>query len=63
MSWRARAEVRNKASSYLMIFIRGMLAKGKIQWNDYQDGQRGLPFARKTSSVSLIAYMHARKIP
>ena len=45
-----------------MIFMRGMGGKGKIQRNNYQYGQRALSFADKTSSVSLIAYLHARKI-
>ena len=51
-----------KDTSHVTIFMRGMRAKGKIQRNNYQYGQRGLSFAGKTSSVSLIAYSHARKI-
>ena len=51
-----------KATSHLMIFMRWMHAKGKIQRNNYQHEQCGPSFAGKTSSVSLIAYMHARKI-
>ena len=40
----------------------GMRAKGNIQRKNYQYGQRGPPFAAKTSSVSSIAYLHARNI-
>ena len=43
-------------------FMRGMRDKGKIQRNNYQYGQRGPSFAGRTSSVSLIAYLHTRRI-
>ena len=46
----------------LTIFILGVREKGKMQGNNHQEEQRWPPFAVKTSSVSLIAYMHARKI-
>ena len=38
-----------------------MHAKGKIQRNNYTDGQRGRSFAGKTSLVPLIASTHAQK--
>ena len=50
-----------KATSHLAIFMRGMRAKGKIQSNNYQYGQRRPSFACKTLLVSLIAYMHTRE--
>ena len=49
----------SQTTSHLTIFIFGMRAKGKIQINNYQYGQRGQSFAGETSSVSLIAYLHA----
>ena len=39
-----------------------MRPKGKIQRNNCQYGQRRQSFVGKTSSVSLIAYLYARKI-
>ena len=36
-----------KATSQLTIFMRRMRAKGKIQRNNYQYGQRGLSFVGK----------------
>ena len=51
-----------KATSHLSIFLHEMCAKGKIQRNNYQDGQRGPSFAGKTLLVILTAYLHARKI-
>ena len=35
----------------LVIFMRGMRTKGKLQRNNYQDVQRGQSFAGKTSLV------------
>ena len=51
-----------KATYHLTIFMREIRAKGKIQRNNHQYGQRGPSFAGKTSSVYLIAYLHVRKI-
>ena len=46
-----------RPTSHLTIFMRGMRAKSKIQRNNYL----GRLLRGKTSSVSLIAYLHARK--
>ena len=51
-----------KATLYSTIFMRGMRAKRKIQKNNYQYRQRGQSFAGKSSSLSLIAFLHTRNI-
>ena len=51
-----------KATSHLTISMRGMRAKSKIQRNYYQNLQCGPTFAGKSSSVPLIAPMHAQTI-
>ena len=43
-----------KATSRLTIFMRGLLAKSKIQRNNYHHGNGGPSLTSKTSSVSLI---------
>ena len=48
-----------KATSRLTFFMRRV--KGKIQRNNYQYEQCGPLFAGKTSSVSLIVYLHTLK--
>ena len=55
-------KINVKATSQLMIFMRWMRAMGKNQKNNYQYEQGEQSFAGNTLSVSLIAYLHARKI-
>ena len=58
----AKCLISLKATSHLTIFMPGMRTTGKIQRTNYQDQQRGAPFAGRMSSVSVVVYMHARKI-